>query len=1356
MQPPEHYEKLDQEMRDNPELRSGDHYNVLLCLRGLDPHRDSAREISHTMLLGEDKYVWHETTKAWNDEQGALFAARLQSASLDGLNLPPLRARYMVQYKKSLIGMHFKALQQVGIFQLDAKLCSPALFELWKANGVLGALLWFPEIKDMDQQISQLRLKMSSIDGVLSNHQAPSLDIATTLADMERFKHQAGCEIQNFLTGNRQLQRRLGWTAHDAHKAGTVEVLSKSKRHPELWKNALGSDNLTEPIGHSGRNWIACKYAAARSQEPCFPGSWVFFVDGAEVARIIKILIPEHTHLDSEAVVVCQKFMVPGTIDNHYDMPLLIKTDETVVLKPEHTCHVVRHRTVLFRPHHDNPKTVPPPAPATESKTVQVSDVAATSLEVALEILKLLTDVTENVPYINTITGCIQKLIDIRKEMSDNKSRADELLDKIGKISRVVADGLHNLQERKSTASMRLSADMHRYQIVLGDTCDILEEWTSKKFLRRFLKHGEFAGIAEAIDRRLDAFHDVFSAALLISLSSTQDALDTKMQTLVDQGTQLVDQGIRTTLDKWLEPVKIGQSQATASGKRHTATGLWLVKERPEFKEWIYTANSFLWFYGISGCGKTILSSTIIDTLRGRAEHHAFFYFDTNSPDQRTVRQLLCSLVTQLSVQVISPDKTLNALWNSYTKGQHFPNNSALLLEALIPILIEFKDSVYIVLDALDECSERDELLHVITVILAAGLSNVHLLVTSRPEVPCNMDTAEQLVSVSLEGCMDEDIELYVTEMLSKELGWIFERKEEIKRRLLDCGNGMFRLVSLQLDELRNCDGRPSQVEKALKNMPNSLHTIYDRILENIKSLDMLSSLCRTINWLMFSKRLMMLTEIIDALAFDFEREPLRFSAAERMRPEAFLAACAGFVTVSGDAEHRTVKLAHSSVNEYFLLGNRPRLSGDCEISEQAAHHLLARTCIAYICSVDRVLDTERDLRQYPLTLYAVESWGFHFTLCHEIGLDNCSGADERHKNYLVHPSYYFSLFWALLQFLHMFVEVVIPVWRAARNVDVPRVTNHNRQLIDAVMQLLQPESPQYTTLIHLYDVDNMMLRRGHERSGRAPLFPPLYLAASVGIGQIVRELLERGADANTECGYFGNVLQAACSWGHTKIVRLLLESGADVNAQGGHYGNALQAASYQGHTEIAHLLLESGADVNAEGGEFGNALQAASIGESPDIVHRLLLISTGVNVQGRLFGSAIRALVCHGSSGISRLLLERGADVDAPGGEFGNALQAAAGHGGTETVRLLLERGVNANTQGGRYGNALQAASRHGYTKVARLLLESGANVNAPGGEFGTALQAASRWGHTETASLLLEMGAAVKMSGEDDGNAH
>ncbi|KAJ7820820.1 hypothetical protein B0H14DRAFT_3089221 [Mycena olivaceomarginata] len=347
----------------NPELRPGDHYNVLLRLRGLDPHRDSPCEILHTVLLGEDKYVWYETTKVWNDQQGALFAARLQSASIDGLNLPPLRAQYMVQYKKSLIGKHYKALQQVGIFQLDSQLCSSALFDLWKANGVLGALIWFPVIKDMEQYLADLTVAIDNVldrwaivdptkitqkyklhvlpifhPHVLSNHQAPSLDIATTLADMEHFKHQvsggwwkpsdgdwtqAGYKIQTFLTGNRQLQRRLGWTPVDAYKA------------------------VAEPAIHSTKNWITCKYAVSRSQEPCFPGSWVFVLDGVEAmkmlirtsglaARIIKILSPEHSHTETEAVVVLQKFTISDTVDAHYEMPLLMKTENIVVSKPEH------------------------------------------------------------------------------------------------------------------------------------------------------------------------------------------------------------------------------------------------------------------------------------------------------------------------------------------------------------------------------------------------------------------------------------------------------------------------------------------------------------------------------------------------------------------------------------------------------------------------------------------------------------------------------------------------------------------------------------------------------------------------------------------------------------------------------------------------------------------------------------------------------------------------------------------------------------------------------------------------------------------------------------------------------------
>ena len=66
---------------------------------------------------------------------------------------------------------------------------------------------------------------------------------------------------------------------------------------------------------------------------------------------------------------------------------------------------------------------------------------------------------------------------------------------------------------------------------------------------------------------------------------------------------------------------------------------------------------------------------------------------------------------------------------------------------------------------------------------------------------------------------------------------------------------------------------------------------------------------------------------------------------------------------------------------------------------------------------------------------------------------------------------------------------------------------------------------------------------------------------------------------------------------GHVELVRLLLDKGADVNAHSGDYGNALQAATSGGHEAVVRLLLEEGADINAQGGVYGNAPQAASSG---------------------------------------------------------------------------------------------------------------------------------------------------------------
>ena len=119
---------------------------------GLDPTQDTPVEILHTILLGIVKYIWHIVNTHWSDDDRAKFAIRLQSTDLDGLTVPPLRAGYMIQYRNGLIGKHFKTLMQTMAFHVHG-LVTDEEFELIKAVGDLGALLWVHEIDDMDKYL---------------------------------------------------------------------------------------------------------------------------------------------------------------------------------------------------------------------------------------------------------------------------------------------------------------------------------------------------------------------------------------------------------------------------------------------------------------------------------------------------------------------------------------------------------------------------------------------------------------------------------------------------------------------------------------------------------------------------------------------------------------------------------------------------------------------------------------------------------------------------------------------------------------------------------------------------------------------------------------------------------------------------------------------------------------------------------------------------------------------------------------------------------------------------------------------------------------------------------------------------
>ena len=150
----------------------------------------------------------------------------------------------------------------------------------------------------------------------------------------------------------------------------------------------------------------------------------------------------------------------------------------------------------------------------------------------------------------------------------------------------------------------------------------------------------------------------------------------------------------------------------------------------------------------------------------------AFFYCDFRNNQKKRLRGLLSSLLVQLCSHSDAYYGVLSAFYSSYNNGAQHASDSE-LFQCLKQVLeLPDQSTVYIVIDALDECpattgfpSPREEALELVKDLVELQIPTLRLCVTSRPEAdiePVLTPLAFRSVSLHDESGQAHDITEYI------------------------------------------------------------------------------------------------------------------------------------------------------------------------------------------------------------------------------------------------------------------------------------------------------------------------------------------------------------------------------------------------------------------------------------------------------------------------------------------------------------------------------------------------------------------------------------------------------------------
>ncbi|KAG7124466.1 Vegetative incompatibility protein HET-E-1 like [Verticillium longisporum] len=609
-----------------------------------------------------------------------------------------------------------------------------------------------------------------------------------------------------------------------------------------------------------------------------------------------------------------------------------------------------------------------------------------------------------------------------------------------------------------------------------------------------------------------------------VEVQETKQALEV-MQS-VDQKLDLVGHTINATktkidnlessnhtdkIERWLNPPDPSTNFNHAKRLRHEGTGAWLL-DHPVFQSWSSGSRRHLWLHGLSGCGKTVLSTTVLDHIAEEKDRLLIrFFFDFSDKTKQTVDGMLRSLAFQL-YQSEAGASVLDASFQTHQDGRQQPATKT--LKDVVIKMLRVQKKVSVVLDALDESTTRSDLLLWIKDIASGlDLGHVQLMCTSRPEAEFVREIPEMIGSDNKlpldKQAVKGDIDSYVSTELTlrrkfQDMRLSGDLLSRIRSKVGGGGaDGMFRWAACQLNSLASSRSTKA-LKDAIDNLPRDLKETYERMLHGIPEEERNSAI-RLLQFLVYSSQPLTVTEAVDILATNTEAASPCFAVEGRVfRDDDVLQSVPGLTSIvevmnSYGNIRRELHLAHFSVKEFLL--NR------AEFDRLTASVSITKTCLTYLTDIT---------------------------------------GDDEYIDHLFH-----------------FATLAATMW-----IEHGALAESSDDIFSAILRLLNDDKT-FGRWIRLFT--DFKWTRLLETSGETRLYYPCYY----GLLRVAQELINEGADVNSKGIHDMGLLRATSARGHVEVIRFLLEKGADINAQGSAYGIALRAALAQGHDGPTPILLQ-------------------------------------------------------------------------------------------------------------------------------------------------------------------------------------